>query len=688
MKKIYLSIAAITFLISSQLLLADEKVDNAELESVTIVEDSSSPYELEKKPSITRSNIRLENTSKSVQVFNENFIEDLQAQSITSIVEMASNTVYQGDSHGRVNNFSIRGFSSVPVLIDGFNLDNAIAYPEVYNFERIEVLKGPDSLQYGESSPGGLINLVKKKPDQKDTKGEISLEVSSTGSLTPKLDIAGSLNDDGSLRYRLVSTYEYDDGVKDYNFNSKKIFIAPSVAYDINDNHTITFMAEYLNEDTFSEFGTFIDSNGSIVTSTEVVTSHPDAKTYNDQKLIGFDLDSTLDMWNTSLRYRYVESTYEMPGTNMPFFYDESTNSIGQVYSTQISDSNEHDLDFTLNKKINNHNLTFGLEAKRIHSITEGSVDYAQYIAYATSNYSGVYTLDLDDIDYSNLESTGALYKYADSDTITKKYGIFVQDNIELTDNLIINLGLRHSKISQDETENLDATLPQFGLVYKFTPKTSMYVSYSQSFEYQTSTDTNGNILDPEVGEGFELGIKQKLFNDNFDLTAAIFKIEKDNVAMSDPDDLTAYISSGKQVSKGIEFDLVGDIKPGWSLIASYGYTNTEDKGNYSGNQLAGVPKHTVNLYTNYNLASFSFPSISLGGGIKFLGSRYADSSNTVKLDSAFIYNATLGYKKGNWKANLGIQNITDEVYAETSTTARAYVGAPRTVLLSVGYSF
>lgn len=282
-----LSIKLCAILLTNTALFAQEATI---LEEITVKESAYSKYQNEAKPELNRTQISKEDTAKSIQTFNKTFIEDAQLQSIEDIIEMSSNTVYTGDNHGRTNDISMRGFSGVPILLDGIRITNKLAHPEVYNIESVEILKGPDSLQYGQSSPGGLVNLVTKKPT-KESLAKIELEVSDNPSYSPKIDLGGAINEDKSLYFRLTSVLKYDEGWTNSNTDTNKVFIAPSLSYDINDNNVITFVTEYTNEKTPSSFGTYVNSKGELVASIKNMSSHPDEEFEKTQKIAGFDID-------------------------------------------------------------------------------------------------------------------------------------------------------------------------------------------------------------------------------------------------------------------------------------------------------------------------------------------------------------------------------------------------------------
>ncbi|MFY4842093.1 TonB-dependent siderophore receptor [Aliarcobacter butzleri] len=681
-----LSIKLCAILLTNTSLFAQETTI---LEEITVKESAYSKYQNEAKPELNRTQISKEDTAKSIQTFNKTFIEDAQLQNIEDIIEMSSNTVYTGDNHGRTNEISMRGFSGVPILFDGIKITNKLARPEVYNLESVEILKGPDSLQYGQSSPGGLVNLVTKKPT-KESLAKIELEVNDNPSYSPKIDLGGAINEDKSLYFRLTSVLKYDEGWTNSNTDTNKIFVAPSLSYDINDNNVITFVTEYTNEKTPSSFGTYVNSKGELVASIKNMSSHPDEEFEKTQKIAGFDIDSIYDTWNSNFKYRYIDYEGENENVAFPFMYQEATGNLLRFFAIQNQKNQEHALQYTLNKETDifglKNKFSLGADYNKAYSETIMFADMTTFypIYLANPNYESLTSLK----DHPNATDMST------PKTSVESYGIFLQDHINLTDKLIFSAGIRYDEVKPKDSQKSDATTPQFGFVYHLTPETILFTNYSQSFTPTSRQDKAGNILDPEKGKGYEVGIKQKLFDDKFDLTTALFKIEKENVATLDINggNTFVYKASGKQESQGFEVDLSGDITSNLSLIASYGYTETKDK-EINNNDLVNIPNHTANIFATYKLAALNLPDYYIGGGARYIGSKYANDTNTIELDSALIYNATVGYKKGNWRANLSVQNLTDEEYVDGSLISdtrgtRVYVGTPRTILATIGYKF
>ncbi|MFW0693983.1 TonB-dependent siderophore receptor [Aliarcobacter butzleri] len=685
-----LSIKLCAILLTSSTLFAQEEQNTTLLETITVNGTSNSNYQSDEKANLNRTKMSKEDMAKSIQTFNQNFIEDAQLQNIDDVITMSSNTIYTGSSHGRANQISMRGFSGVPILLDGMKITNKIARPEIFAYESIEILKGPDSLQYGESSPGGLVNLVKKKAT-KNSLAQVELEANDNPSYSPKIDLGGAINNDKSLYFRLSSLLKYDEGWTNSNTDTNKIFVAPSLAYDINDNNTITFITEYTKEKTPSDFGTYVNDKGKLIAPIKNMISHPDEKFEKTQKIAGFDLDSIFDTWSSNLKYRYIDYEGNNGDVHMPQRYNHLTNTVTMAYAYQKQEFQEHALQETINKEFDlfgkKNNLSIGADYNKAYSKLDMFFDPTQ-----------LYNINLSNPVYqhlTNLSDHPTARNMSAKKTSVESWGTFIQDNINLTDDLIFSAGVRYSESKPQNGQRTDATTPSFGLVYHLSSQTSLYTNYSESFTPNSAMDKNGKILDPETGKGYEFGVKQKLFDDKFDLTTAFFKIEKENIALADPNAPAVggwSISSGKQESQGFEIDLSGDITSNLSVIASYGYVDTKNK-DANNKDLRNIPNHTANLFTTYKLTALNLPDYYIGGGAKYIGNKYADDANNIQLDSALIYNATVGYKKGNWKANLSVQNLTDEEYvdgalASNAAGTRVYVGTPRTVLATIGYKF
>ena len=207
-------------------------------------------------------------------------------------------------------------------------------------------------------------------------------------------------------------------------------------------------------------------------------------------------------------------------------------------------------------------------------------------------------------------------------------------------------------------------------------------------------TDADGNFLEPEEGEGFEVGIRGEIIENRLAATLAYFDITKQNVATTDPNNPLFSVGVGEQRSRGVELDVIGEILPGWNIVANYAYTDaeiTEDNDGLEGNQLFGVPEHNFNLWTNYEIQQGDLAGLGFGIGVNFVGERFGDNANSFKLDEYFLTNAAISYQRDNWRAGLNFRNLFDVDYIESSEnrrTSEVNPGEGFTVLGSVSVEF
>ncbi|MEM0910786.1 MAG: TonB-dependent siderophore receptor [Pseudomonadota bacterium] len=682
MKHTYLaaSISAALMILSTITHAEEVPSDTSEASDYEVIQIVGSSRD--SKTGLSRTNVELEDMSRSVQIFGEEIIEVLQPQSIEEIVTLSSNTAYSGDSNGRGETFSVRGFDA-PILKDGIRIDG-IPAPEIYDIESVEILKGPDSIMFGEGNPGGLVNYTKKKPKM-ENHGEFEVEYISNPGFSYRADFGGAISDSGNLRYRLVGVYEDDEDIKDFNTKHERVFIAPSLAFDFNENHTVTFWGEYLDEEVPNEWGSLLNTQGEILVRPETVIGHPDSFKTREQQNFGVDFVSVFGDWTTSLKYTRQDYDLDFGNVLLPIANDPEAGTVTRAFATQAQHDVVDIVQITANTEFElsgmTNRLSFGYDFRSIET-----------------DFAGVFfpgaMLVLDAMDPVYEDSLPTIEDYPGAfpyggPSAAEQTGFFVQNYMDLTEQLVLSLGARYSESDPEGGQKSDATTPQIGLVYKVTDDLSFYANYSKSFMPTTSTDRDSNILDPEEGKGYEVGTRY-FISDWLNVTAAIFKIEKDNVPIPDPDFDIFFISGGLQESQGVEFDIAGEIKPGWSLLVSYGYVDTEDKGNNPGKELTSTPNHNANFLTTYNLDDFGFPAFNITGDIKYIGERYANDDNSVSLPDVVVYNVSITYDEGPITAVLSVKNLTDKEYVKNSwgTGRGAEIGDPRQVVASVSYAF
>ncbi|MEW6496030.1 MAG: TonB-dependent siderophore receptor, partial [Cyanobacteriota bacterium] len=292
--------------------------------------------------------------------------------------------------------------------------------------------------------------------------------------------------------------------------------------------------------------------------------------------------------------------------------------------------------------------------------------------------------------------------------TKTDSFGVYLQDQITLTDNLKLLLGGRFDIVDQNinnnptafdstsssSTQSNNAFSPRFGIVYQPIEPISLYASYSRSFRPNEETTFGGSLLEPERGTQYEVGVKADLLDGRLSTTLSFYQIKKTNVATVDINNPDFVIASGEQRSQGVELDIAGEILPNWKIIASYAYTDaevTQDNNIPVGNRLRNIPEHSASLWTTYEISRGSLQGLGFGIGFSFVGDRQGDIENTFELPSYFLTNGTIYYRRSNWKAALSVKNLFDVGYLESSSGVRergAYPGAPLTILGSISVEF
>jgi len=335
-----------------------------------------------------------------------------------------------------------------------------------------------------------------------------------------------------------------------------------------------------------------------------------------------------------------------------------------------------------------NHNLLFGIELARY----KFAYDFFE---------ASLGSIDIFDPEYG--DEPGEYSPSLFEEYGTRNVGVYLQDLIYLTPNLIVLAGGRLDFNDSFYRDTLnDTTLsersgtyfsPRLGLVYQPGEDTSLYFNWANAFTPNIfgGRSRTGEAFEPERGEQFEIGIKQEFLNDRLSANLALYHITRQNVSTTDPEDPDFSIQTGEQTSRGIELDVTGEILPGWNIIANYALTDafvSEDNDIPEGDRLAGIPEHTASLWTTYEIQSGDLQGLGFGLGLVFVDEREAELPNTgVTLPSYFRTDARLFYRRDNWRAAVNIKNLFDVEYYNTQGF---YITpqAPLTVLANIAVEF
>ncbi|MBE9017919.1 TonB-dependent siderophore receptor [Chroococcidiopsidales cyanobacterium LEGE 13417] len=666
----------------------DEEVE------IVVTGEGETGYSVPDTSTATKTDTPLRDIPQSIQVIPRQLLED---RNITRVGEALQNVPgvfsLEGGYEGYADYYQIRGFdtSRGSIFRDGIATD-VWDTSETVNLERIEVLKGPASVLFGQGSPGGIVNLVTKKP-LAEPYSSISGTIGSFDTYRGELDFSGPLNDSKTVRYRLTMAYENNDSFIDF-VEGERFFIAPVITWDIGSRTSLTVDASYTNDSRTPYYG--IPAVGGRIA--DVPRSRYYGEPFAEYSRDGFELGAVLrhgfsDNWSVTGAFRYISYSPE----RYAVFFSSPDEDTGEMTREQyFSDGNYQ-------RYIGNLDLVGEFKTGSIqHKLLLGT-EYRQYIEDPRFQFGEYPSINLFDPVYVNRRFDKAPTFFRDD--YDETWGFYIQDQIELLPNLKFLAGVRYDNYQQNRTtqdlgepridfEQTDtAWSPRVGIVYQPIEPISLYFSYSESFvpNFGDTLDQADEPFDPEKGRQFEVGLKADL-NPNLNATLALFDIRKQNVLTTDPINPEFSIQTGEQTSKGIELGIAGEILPGWDIYASYTYLDayiSEDNTYEVGNRLPNVPESTIGLWTKYEIQQGGLRGLGFGLGLYYVGDRFGELDNTVELPSYFRTDLALFYERDNWKAQINFKNLFDIDYeAGTSGGTSITPGAPFTVSGTLSVEF
>ncbi|MBW4693421.1 MAG: TonB-dependent receptor [Lyngbya sp. HA4199-MV5] len=651
----------------------------------------------------TRTDTPLRDVPQSIQVIPQQIIREQQVTRLDEALRNVSG-VTATNFAGGFTDFTIRGFSGAPILRDGFRqYDFFQSIPETANLERIEVLKGPASILYGEIQPGGAINVVSKKP-LSNPFYEAELQVGSRGFVRPRIDFSGPITADSKLLYRVNALFQNDDGFRGFDQNTQRTFVAPVLTWKISDRTDLTFELGYINDKRPLDAGLVAVGTGVVKVPRDRVTNEPADESEQKFFNIGYNFEHRFsNNWKINNAFRFFKQRF-ISDFYFPIAFDETTRDLLRIFTTRDLDFRTYSLQTNVTGKFNTgsiaHTLLFGVDLSRQTERFFGGLDLSS--STVLNIFDPIYGAS----PRPNLADIPVL---ANDLTSQNRLGIFLQDQVALLDNVKLLAGVRYDTVKQtrqrdpnffnpinsESTQNNDAVTPRVGLVYQPIPELSLYGSYSRSFNPNSGTTVSGAFLEPEKGRGYEFGVKAELLRSKLFATLAYYNITKQNVATADPVNPDFSIATGEQRSRGVEFDLSGEILPGWNIIAAYAYTDaeiTKDSAIPIGNRLVGVSKNNASLWTTYTIQSGNLQGLGVGFGFNYVGNREGDLGNSYRLGDYFVTNAAIFYRKNNYRLAVNIKNLFNIDYFVASNsgsrTSGIEPGAPLTVIGSFSVEF
>ncbi|GJL55576.1 MAG: ferrichrome-iron receptor [Nitrospirales bacterium] len=628
-------------------------------------------------------------TPVSIQVVPPQVLKDQQAIELSRALENVSG-VYPSQGFNLTNAFNVRGFQTFTYYRNGMPIEAALTQAgrrEMGNIERLEVLKGPASFLYGRINPGGLVNMVTKQPLNKPYYA-LQQQFGSFERYRTTGDATGPLTKDGSLLYRINFTHETFDSFRDF-VDGERLFIVPVLRWEISDQTQITFEMEYQHNETFIDFGVpAIGDRPANLPRRRHLGGEPDNKDESDYVLGGFHWSHAFnDDWSISHRFNALLSTED--GTaSLPSGVQADGRTLNR-FSSEFEDNKVETYFTTVN--VNGSLDTFGLN----HTLLVGG-DYYNFTNTLNVISRTLNSVDIFAPDFS--QGPGALTSMPSHVNAQKeRYGIYIQDQIELPFNVFLLAGGRfdYAKVeSKGSNVNIDeeALKPRFGILWQPVPQLSFFGSYVENFGSDDffSVNPDGTVLPPDTADQWEVGVKTELLDGRLRGTLAFYDLTKQNIATPDLNNPTFSRATGEARNRGIELDVTAEILPGWKTIGVYSYIDSEitkDNSGNQGNRFANVPRHGGSFWTTYTFQENQLRGLTLGAGVVARSEQEADNANTAQLPGYALVHLLSSY---SWNiggtrmtTQLNVENLLNKKYFPNSAGSRNRidVGAPRVFL-------
>ncbi|WP_312665443.1 TonB-dependent siderophore receptor [Pantoea sp. CTOTU49201] len=690
----------------SQVLLASTLLYSASAaaaeQTLTVTADqpsSTSSYNQDDAAATLRTATPRSETPQSISVVTPQVMKYYQVTSLNDAVKFVSGVTQGNTLGGTEDGFVKRGFGSNTdgsIFIDGVRSNQGLTMDS--SIDHVEVLKGSSSLLYGILNPGGIINLVSKKP-QYQWNTHISGESSSFGGGTGMVDVTGPLGN--GFAFRMVAERQREDYWRNFGVNEHTL-LAPSLSwYGDRANFNVSYV-EYKYDVPYDRGTAFIGGKPVDIPYNRRLDDYANHAWGKNKRLnvsYGYNLD---DVWETHLNYGWMQRRYDSNEVRATAI----NTSTGIV--SRRADANRgfnHQTEY-VSWDISGSPTLAGMQ----HDLLLG-VDYEQNETYKARSYRGSVSRSFNMYDPVYGEEpilSDSTYNDSISNLRTNLYSrsLFAKDSIHLTDKWIAVLGGRFQRYTQTSSNGFidpettlndrgNAFLPQLGVVYKVLPDVSLYGSYSKSFTPSTQTDDNGDVASTEKGSTWEVGSKWQVAP-NLAATLALYRIDETDMSIF-INGVTRNIPKAR--STGAELEINGEITPDWNLIANYSYDKTEivaDNVNPDnvGNRLVNAPTNMGSLYLSHTLRFSWLPGeLRFGGGGRYVGTRAGDPENSFVMPAYTVADAFIAWDSQligkHTQLKLNVKNLLNREYYESSAgNLRVIEGEPRVMYLQASVDF
>ncbi|WP_322516633.1 TonB-dependent siderophore receptor [Rhodopseudomonas palustris] len=670
--------------------------------------NTSDRYLDQRSTTATKTDTPVLETPQSISTITRRQMDDQNAQTVGNALRYTAGVLSDADSNARYDSIFIRGFGAFGTatnyvsFLDGLKLPRGQAFANTaidpFLLDRVEVLKGPSAVLYGQTSPGGLVNQVSRLPSAVPY-NEVRVEGGTYGRIQSGVTSQGALDKEGHWLYSL-SAIGRSSGTRYDGVDEQRYAVAPAVTWAPDADTKLTVQSYYQRDPKGGYFNSLYarslaPAQYQPFLNSKLNVGDPGFDAFQrEQYGIGYQFDKRLNSVvsvRSSLRYSHVDLDMQSLQMNAPL---TATGQLPRWAVRSIENvgglSTDNRVQFDVATGALQHKIITGADYQQSRS------DWVYQLGAATS-------LNVTNPVYG--QTVGTLTSLINSGQDLSQTGLYAQDQISLGQ-WRATLGARHDWTEQStdnrlagssSSQSADKTTYRAGLLYLFDDGVAPYVSYSTSFEPVAGVGVDGSPFIPTTAEQYEGGIKYQPNALPILLTASVFDIRQQNVLT--PSAVAGFnVQQGEVRSTGVEFEARGNVTDGLELIGAVTFLDTRVTQSTTtsiiGNRPQAVPDFFGSVWANYTFRSGPVGGLSVGGGIRHVGSSYGDDANTLQAPAYTVVDAALKYELENLSPRLkgtaltlNVNNLFDkEYYSSCSSTYYCQFGNRRTILAGLRY--
>jgi catecholate siderophore receptor len=619
---------------------------------VTAVPAAATGYRAERTGTATRTDTPLREVPQSVTVTTQETIRDLDMRSLQDVLRYVPGAGYaQGE--GNRDTPVLRGQSTTASLfVDGLR-DDVQYLRDLYNVDRVEVLLGPNAMIFGRGGAGGVINRVTRQPDWQDRR-EVRLQAGSFGQYRGSLDLGGAVSE--SVAYRLMGVYEHAESYRD-GVTLERWGVNPTFAWRLGDQTLLRVGYEHFRDERTADRGIPSFNGRPLATGTSTFFGDP-TRSVSEAEVNAVNLYAEHRFTDgVTLRNSFRFADYDKFYQNV---FPGAVSANGQTVAISAYNNathrqnllNQTDLVLDLVTGPFEHRLLAGVELGRqwtenyrntgyFTSVGPNATSYTTAIGASRINVPIVFRQSATDANNASTADTAAFT---------------LQDQVRLLPGLQLVAGVRvdnfgvafRNRRTGEQLDQTDTTVsPRIGLVWSPFEPVSFYASYSNAYlpragEQLASLTATNRTLRPERFTNTEVGVKWDI-RPELSLTAAVFQLDRSNVAVADPTDATRLVLVDGTRTKGIEIGARGRVTDRWSVIAGWAnlaseFTSAQSATVAAGNSVPFVPTNALSLWNRYQITE----SVGAGLGTVHQSGYYAAADNRVRIPAFTRFDAAL----------------------------------------------